>query len=220
MGYKPNTLITAPLRFPKGKRRVSSKYLLLCDADQDTSLQLQSAKLTSFFIPPHIQFLLFFTIHFMLSLSPCSFLVPISLPFVPFSFVLTLFFFVFCSFFLRFVACFLVCSFLVSFSLVLFFFLRFVAFFLLCPSLCSFFLPFAIFSFFGSFFPFVLLFVPVSLALLLLPLLFCFFSLRHSSIKMGQIPTTIGWTMWNRRRGTDNSICIAEPGFDPGTFGL
>ena len=121
-------------------------------------------------MPPHAQCLFYFTVHFMLSLSPWSvlFLFPcllfrfhvvcssflrfdlFSLFFVPFSFVLllvslcVLFLFPFpwfCSLFILFIV-------LPSFC----------CFFLLCPSLRSFFLPFVVFPFFCSFFSAVRLF--------------------------------------------------------------
>ena len=121
----------------------------------------------------------------MPSLSPCSFLFLFPCLLFCFHFVcsfflrfdlFSLFFVVFCSFFLRFVACFLVypcfvpfCSFFVFFSFVLLLFSASVRAFLF-PSVSFFFcaplVPFSPLSFFLS---------PVSLALLLPPLLFGLF---------------------------------------------
>ena len=126
--------------------------------------------------------------------------------FAPFSFVLTFFpCFLSFSFFLRFVACFLVCSCFVPFCSFLFFFLRFVAFFRLCPCVPF---SFRLFFFFAPLVPFSPLsffLSPVSLALLLPPLLFGLFP-----PEIAQVPAKTGWAMWNRLRGTGDWPVLNE----------
>ena len=172
-----------------------------------------------------------FSIHFMPSLSPCSFLFLFPCLLFCFHFVcsfflrfdlFSLFFVVFCSFFLRFVACFLVYPCFVPFCSFLFFFLRFVAFFRLCPCV-----PFSFRLFFFAplvpFSPLSFFLSPVSLALLLPPLLFGLFS--SNSCKYCKFEQRLAGLcgIGCVAQGTGQSwmgACIAEPGFDPGTFGL
>ena len=138
-------------------------------------------------MPPHAQCLFYSIVHFMLSLSPCSvlFLFPcllfrfhvvcssflrydlFSLFFVPFSFVLLLV--SLCVLFLVWFPFPWFCSLFILFIL----FPSFCCFCLLCPSLRSFFLPsVCCFSVLLFLFFRVPSFFPVSLALLLPPLLF------------------------------------------------
>ena len=81
------------------------------------------------------------------------------------------------------------------------FFLRFVAFFRLCPCV-PFSLPFGFF--FANLVPFSPLsffLSPVSLALLLPPLLFGLFFPPDIAVNMAQVPAKTGWAMWSRLRG-------------------
>ena len=72
-------------------------------------------------------------------------------------------------------------------------------------------LPFSPLSFFLS---------PVSLALLLPPLLFGLFP-PEIAVNMAQVPARTGWAMWNRLRGTGDWPVLTEcmhSGFNPGAF--
>ena len=150
---------------------------------------------------PHAQCLFYFTVHFMLSLSPCPvlFLFPWLLSafmsFVPLSFVLTCFpcfLFLFPSFCCSFpCASFFwlpfpwFCSLFILFIL----FPSFCCFCLLCPSLRSFFLPsVCCFSVLLFLFLRVPSFFPVSLALLLPPLLFGPFTPEPVSVVFLLVP--------------------------------
>ena len=114
----------------------------------------------------------------------------------------SLFFVVFCCFFLRFVACFLVCPCFCSLLLFFCFFFSFVLLLFsasvrafLFPSVCFFFAPLVPFS------PLSFFLSPVSLALLLPPLLVGLFP-PEIAVNMAQVPAKTGWAMWNRLRGT------------------
>ena len=115
--------------------------------------------------------------------------------FAPFSFVLT-FFPCFFSFFVpfSFVLLLVSLSILVLFPFALFCFFSFVLL-LFSASVRAFLFPFRLF-FFANLVPFS----PLSLALLLPPLLFGLFP-PEIAVNMAQVPAKTGWAMWSRLRG-------------------